>query len=80
MEHRDPRRARCDVLLVVGTSAEVYPAAALPNTPARAGAMVVEINPEPTRLSSNADFSLRGPAGVILLPSMVEAVWPLPPA
>ncbi len=38
---------RCDVVLVVGTSAEVYPAAELPERGARHGAAVWEVNPEP---------------------------------
>ncbi len=55
-----------DVLLVVGTSSVVYPAAALPSTARRAGAVVVEINPEETALSGEAHLALRGPAGVVL--------------
>jgi NAD-dependent deacetylase len=65
----------CDVMLVVGTSAEVYPAAILPVYAHHHGATVVEINPNPTRLSERADYSLRGPAGVVL-PALVAAVWP----
>ena len=56
----------CDVLLVVGTSAEVYPAAALPRLAASHGAVVVEVNPNPTPLSAFADYVLRGTAGVVL--------------
>ncbi|HEX7271873.1 MAG TPA: NAD-dependent deacylase [Casimicrobiaceae bacterium] len=56
----------CDVLLVVGTSAEVYPAAALPSLAANHGAVVVEVNPNPTPLSAFADYVLRGAAGVVL--------------
>ncbi len=55
-----------DVLLVVGTSSVVYPAAALPSTARRAGAVVVEINPEETPLSGEAHLVLRGPAGTVL--------------
>lgn len=65
--------ARCDVLLVVGTSAEVYPAAALPAAAKAAGAIVVEINPNPTALSSAADYVLRGPAGEAL-PALLDAL------
>ena len=65
----------CDVLLVVGTSAEVYPAAGLPASAQHAGAMVVEINPQPTALSTDVDHVLRGPSGV-MLPALVAAVWP----
>jgi NAD-dependent protein deacetylase/lipoamidase len=66
---------RCDLLLVVGTSAEVYPAAGLPRLARAAGASVVEINPEPTPITASADFSLRGRAGAVL-PALVSAAWP----
>ncbi len=67
----------CDVLLVIGTSAEVYPAAALPQLAQRAGAIVVEVNPDVTALTSRADFAVRGNAGDIL-PALVDASWPAP--
>jgi len=57
---------RCDALLAIGTSAEVYPAAALPASARAAGAIVVEINPNETSLSRRAHHVLRGPAGEIL--------------
>lgn len=56
----------CDLLLVVGTSGLVYPASQLPQMAKRAGARVIEINPQPGPLSSLADICLRGPSGVIL--------------
>jgi len=56
----------CDVMLVVGTSAVVHPAASLPLTAAGAGARVIEINPEPTPLTMSSHLSLRGQAGLIL--------------
>jgi len=56
----------CDAMLVVGTSAYVQPAASLPLRAADAGARVIEINPDPTPLTSSADVSLRGPSGEIL--------------
>jgi len=61
----DAARA-CDVLLVVGTSAVVYPAAALPRVAHAAGALVVEINVEDTPLTAEADVVLRGPAAEVL--------------
>ena len=61
---------RCDLLLVVGTSAEVYPAAGLPMLAREGGATVVEINPNPTALSPHVDYALRGPSGT-LLPALV---------
>jgi NAD-dependent deacetylase len=59
------------VLLVIGTSAVVYPAAFLVPLAKQSGATVVEINPEETPMSSSADYSLRGPAGEIL-PQLIE--------
>ncbi len=56
----------CDVCFVIGTSAIVYPAAALPEMAAAAGAYVVEINPERTPLSAICDEVLEGRAGEIL--------------
>lgn len=48
-----------DVCFSIGTSALVQPAASLPLIAVNAGAVVVEINPAPTPLSSVADFSLQ---------------------
>ena len=56
----------CDVLLSIGTSTIVYPAASLPFEALRSGATVVEINPHPTPLTSQAHFVLQGAAGVIV--------------
>ena len=56
----------CDLLLSVGTSGLVYPAASLPYEALESGATVVEVNPEPTPLSPAAHFSLRGRAGEVL--------------
>ena len=63
---------RCQVMLVIGTSAEVYPAAALPALARRSGAILVEINPNPTSLSAVADYSLRVAAGSVL-PALLAA-------
>ncbi len=61
--------ARADVILVVGTSAVVYPAAALA-THYNDRAFVAEINPEATPISERVDCALRGSAGE-LLPKLV---------
>jgi len=63
----------CDVFLSVGTSALVYPAAALPFVALRSGATVVEINPQETPFTSQAHFSLAGNAGAVL-PDLVKAL------
>lgn len=52
----------CDVFFTVGTSAVVYPAAGLVPYAKRAGATVVEINPEATGVSDAADVMIRQPA------------------
>lgn len=51
-----------DVLIVAGTSAQVYPAAGL----IPLAAAVIEINPEPTAFSDEVTFSLRGTSAGIL--------------
>ena len=56
----------CEVMFVIGTSAVVQPAASLPLQAANAGAKIVEINPDPTPLTSYADFSFRGKSGGVL--------------
>ena len=53
----------CDVILVIGTSGMVHPAAGFPSVARRAGAVVVEINPEETPITSEADIFLKGTAG-----------------
>lgn len=63
----------CDLCLVVGTSAVVYPAAALPTMARRSGALLIEVNPEPTDLTRVVALSLRGPAGE-MLPWLVEQI------
>jgi NAD-dependent deacetylase len=58
----------CDLMLVVGTSGVVYPAAGLART---AAGKVVVVNPEPTGLDDAADAVLRGKAAQ-LLPQLLE--------
>jgi NAD-dependent deacetylase len=56
----------CEVLSSVGTSAVVYPVAALPSLARRAGAKVVEVNVQETPLTSVADVVLTGKSAEIL--------------
>ena len=56
----------CEICFIVGTSAVVYPAAALPEIASEAGAYTVEINPERTPLSELCDEVICGKAGEIL--------------
>ncbi len=56
----------CDVFLTVGTSAVVYPAAALVHEAKHRGAATVEINLEGTPASDVVDLALQGPAEQLL--------------
>ena len=55
----------CDLMLVVGTSGLVYPAAGLARTAAARAKMVV-VNPEPSDLDAAAHAVLRGTAAKLL--------------
>lgn len=57
---------QCDLLLVAGTSAVVYPAGSLIPLARSAGAKVVEVNLEATPHSGTVNVTLRGKAGEIL--------------
>ena len=63
----------CDLMLVVGTSGLVYPAAQLPLIAKQAGATVIDVNPEPSHLSAVSDLYLQGKSGEIL-PALARAV------
>lgn len=65
-----------DVLFVVGTSAVVYPAAALPVLTKNSGGFVVEINIEETDISSFADCSILGRAGEVMPVLWGKTVFP----
>jgi NAD-dependent deacetylase len=59
----------CDVLLVVGTSAVVYPAASLipiAKLSKSPPATIIEVNLTETEASSKVDIGLYGPSGVVL--------------
>lgn len=61
----------CDVLLVIGTSGVVYPAAGFVSVAKDAGAFVAEINLDSTPQSSLVDVSLQGRAKD-LVPLLLE--------
>jgi len=64
----------CQVFFSIGTSGVVHPAAALAHAARSEGSIVVEINAEPTPLTSKVDFAFHGKSGEIL-PELVKAVW-----
>lgn len=58
--------AGCDIMLVVGTSATVQPAALMPEIARQSGAKIIEINPEKTPLTGRvSDYIIQGKAGEI---------------
>lgn len=61
----------CDCMLLVGTSAVVYPAAGFPLEVKMGGGKLIEVNPEETELTRQCEVVLRAPAGTAL-PLLVE--------
>ena len=64
---------RADVMLVVGTSLVVYPAAEIPLVAVRAGAPMVVINAEPTPFDRFAEVVIHGRSGEVL-PKIVSLI------
>ena len=63
-----------DLVLAVGSSLQVYPAADVPASAARAGVPLVIVNDEPTPLDDLATLVLRGRAGAILAPAVAAVL------
>jgi NAD-dependent deacetylase len=64
----------CDVFISIGTSGVVQPAASLAHAARHKGAVVIEVNAEPTPLTPKVDYAFHGKSGEIL-PELVKAVW-----
>ena len=71
LEKAHHESSTCNVMLVIGTSAVVQPAASLPYLAQQNGAVVVEINPE--KAFPGANIHIREKAGTAL-PQIVEAL------
>ena len=65
---------RCDLMLVVGTSGQVYPAAGLAFAAHQQGARVVVINPEVTEIDRIADACMRETSALCLPYLLKESV------
>lgn len=63
---------RCRLLLVVGTSGAVWPAAGLAAQARAAGARVVIVNPQPSEIDAEAQLLLRGTAAQTLPRLLLE--------
>jgi len=68
LESAEQAARTCELMLVVGTSGEVYPAAGLALTAHQCGARVVMVNPEATPLDAVAELCLRESAAQCLPP------------
>lgn len=64
----------CDILFTIGTSTQIYPAAQLPYEAQSNGAFVIEINPDETPFSPQANLSLREAAGTAV-PKLYEEFY-----
>ncbi len=62
-----------EVLIVVGTSGIVQPAASLPVAGLMKGAFLIEVNPEETPLTSSCQLFFKAPGGEVL-PLLLDAV------
>jgi NAD-dependent deacetylase len=72
LRHAEALSARCDLLLVIGTAADVAPAAALPAIAAARGAAVIELKHRPSRLHHLLGTRHLAGSADALLPQLVE--------
>ena len=61
----------CDVMVIAGTSLVVSPANTLPLYAKQNGAILIEVNPEKTVMSSDMDLSVRATSATAL-PQLVS--------
>lgn len=57
---------KCNVLLLIGSSLVIYPAASLPLYAKEKGAKLIEINSEPSALSQICDYKIAGRASEVM--------------
>lgn len=70
----NPTARACQAFFSIGTSGLVQPAASLAHAARKNGAVVVEVNAEPTPLTPKTDFAFHGKSGEIL-PALVKMAW-----
>jgi len=73
MKEAEHAAGAAEVVLVIGTSAAVYPAASLIPYAKQGGAKVIEIKTDETSVTNRVDCALRGPAGE-LLPQLISTI------
>lgn len=70
-EQAEQTSNNCDVMFIIGTSLNVGPVNQLPIYAKRNGAILVEVNPDPTIFTDLMDYSIQGSATAIL-PTLLE--------
>jgi NAD-dependent deacetylase len=73
LERAEQAACQCDVMLVVGTSGAVWPAAGLASAARRAGGWVAIVNPHPSEIDNEAHLALNGTAANVL-PALFEGL------
>jgi NAD-dependent deacetylase len=63
-----------DVMIIVGTSAQVYPAAGLPELASEGGATLIDVNLERTNFSGLKNYKYLGGTAATTLPALVDRV------
>lgn len=71
---RESERAagECDLMLVIGTTGEVYPAGFIPHVARESGARIVEINPEPSSYTESITNIFVREKSATALPALLE--------
>jgi NAD-dependent deacetylase len=72
-EEADSLIGKCDLLLVIGTSASVFPIAEFPDRVKAQGGSVIEFNLIKTRISNRSDYVIRGETETTV-PRFVESL------
>jgi NAD-dependent deacetylase len=73
LERANKVSASADVMLVIGTSGLVRPAASMPYLAKRNGAFLIDINPNEDEIKPLADLFIQGPSGEVL-PAIIEEI------
>ncbi|QCB27420.1 NAD-dependent deacylase [Corynebacterium endometrii] len=71
-DEAERRMTEADLVVIVGTSGVVYPAAGLPRLAHELGTPIVEISPAPTELTPIASHFIEGTAATVL-PGLADA-------
>ncbi len=77
LQRAEAEASACDLFLVLGSSLQVYPAAGLPLTARRAGAVLAIVNREPTPQDHLAELVLHEAIGEVMT-EVAPYAWNVP--